>query len=461
LEWNKDITGELPAPRDDEPEHLRKDIADELSDHLHCALNRELHSTQDEQQAKQNVLSRFGNVNRIARQLWFDSMKEKIMSQRLTLAMTTLMAVVCVVLCVLIWKIADSNQATNLALMEQSRAMSQNILDKLAALSKPAPAPEPAKSLEWNPLKIRLVKGEAGGPPAEGFKARLEENILNATQRTNVMQISGADGIADFGLVRPGAHNLRITTPWNGNEYRSLFITLRPGEEHTEEIICPAEPLPEADVKISVDWPEDLKDKNLWAICSFDLDKRTVDKGDWKQSPKPSRFPSSSRHLAISPQGEVVTFQRIQKQNMGNIFSNSRVETYLKQLEDGPNTSPIKQRSRSEQRSGSPLSTLKSMLRIQGEVTALGISGEFSPQLTWTGKKATLTSLAVGTLRAEESTVKEIRLMNVRFYPVESRRTSSRGGFGGSRGSRSFSESPEEWPTDERGFVLEPGNINE
>ena len=71
MAWSEDITGELPAPRDDEPQHLRKDIADELSDHLHCALNRELHFTQDEQQAKQNVLSRFRNVNRIARQLWF------------------------------------------------------------------------------------------------------------------------------------------------------------------------------------------------------------------------------------------------------------------------------------------------------------------------------------------------------------------------------------------------------
>ena len=99
MAWSEDITGELPAPRDDEPEHLRQDIADELSDHLDCALNRELYFTQDEQQAKQNVLSRFGNVNRIARKLWFDWMKEKIMSQRLNLAMTTLMTAVCIVLC--------------------------------------------------------------------------------------------------------------------------------------------------------------------------------------------------------------------------------------------------------------------------------------------------------------------------------------------------------------------------
>ena len=101
LKWNNDITGDLPAPRDDEPEHLRKDIADELSDHLRCALNRELHSTQNEHQAKQNVLSRFGNVNRIARKLWFDWMKEKIMSQRILTASVVTLTIACVVLCAL------------------------------------------------------------------------------------------------------------------------------------------------------------------------------------------------------------------------------------------------------------------------------------------------------------------------------------------------------------------------
>ena len=37
-----DIAADLPAPRDDEPESLRRDIVDELADHLQCSLQREL-----------------------------------------------------------------------------------------------------------------------------------------------------------------------------------------------------------------------------------------------------------------------------------------------------------------------------------------------------------------------------------------------------------------------------------
>ncbi|MGQ0637183.1 MAG: HAAS signaling domain-containing protein, partial [Planctomycetaceae bacterium] len=80
MPWPPDIAGQLPASRDDEPANLRQDIADELADHLHSALGRELHATRDETKAKENVLERFGNPATIALKLWSDAMWEKIMS---------------------------------------------------------------------------------------------------------------------------------------------------------------------------------------------------------------------------------------------------------------------------------------------------------------------------------------------------------------------------------------------
>jgi hypothetical protein len=78
-----DIAADLPAPRDDEPESLRRDIVDELSDHLHCALHRELHvpaqtasggreaaESDPATAAHRRVLSRFGNPAALARRLW-------------------------------------------------------------------------------------------------------------------------------------------------------------------------------------------------------------------------------------------------------------------------------------------------------------------------------------------------------------------------------------------------------
>src|SRR5712691_3616382 len=95
MTWPPDIAGDLPVPRDDEPASLRQDIADELADHLQASFTRELHFTPEETAAKQTVLDRFGDPRRVARQLWFDAMKEKIMSQRVNLVLSSVMTVAC------------------------------------------------------------------------------------------------------------------------------------------------------------------------------------------------------------------------------------------------------------------------------------------------------------------------------------------------------------------------------
>ncbi len=69
----------FPQPRNDEPASLRQDIADELADHLQNALRRQLLTTPDETSARLQVVDRFGDPQRLARQLWFEAMQEKIM----------------------------------------------------------------------------------------------------------------------------------------------------------------------------------------------------------------------------------------------------------------------------------------------------------------------------------------------------------------------------------------------
>ena len=116
MAWPEEIAHGLPAPRDDEPAALRQDIADELADHLHCALSRELLRTGDEKQAKQNVLERFGDVNAVARRLWLEWMKEKIMSQRILIAAAIVMAVSCIAVGAMTWRMAETSRATTLLL---------------------------------------------------------------------------------------------------------------------------------------------------------------------------------------------------------------------------------------------------------------------------------------------------------------------------------------------------------
>ena len=136
----ENISAELPAPRDDEPASLRQDIVDELRDHLECALVRELHTPNSRgcisadqttpDAARHRVLARFGNPASLARRLWWDSMKETIMSQRITAAMSCVAAFACCLMLVLVWQM----QAANRALVQQSQTLNAQMLEQMQAL---------------------------------------------------------------------------------------------------------------------------------------------------------------------------------------------------------------------------------------------------------------------------------------------------------------------------------------
>ncbi len=86
MDWREPIAQGLPRPHPDEPASLRRDIQDELADHLACAFAREMARTPDEPTARRAVLARFGDPRKLARRLWLDAMKETIMNQRILLA---------------------------------------------------------------------------------------------------------------------------------------------------------------------------------------------------------------------------------------------------------------------------------------------------------------------------------------------------------------------------------------
>ena len=71
--------------RDGEPAGLRRDIVDELGDHLAALYTRELLRGVDASSARQRVLQRFGDPAAVARRLWLDAMKRKIMASTVSL----------------------------------------------------------------------------------------------------------------------------------------------------------------------------------------------------------------------------------------------------------------------------------------------------------------------------------------------------------------------------------------
>src|SRR5579863_202571 len=171
MNW-PDIADELPAPRDDEPSSLRQDIADELADHLQSSFVGELHRTPDQTQTQQHVLDRFGDPRRVARQLWFDAMKEKIMSQRVNLVVSSLMAAACLGALGLMALMLRDSREVNAAILERLQALAT---PQAAAPAAPVQtAVDTSRSMDWVPAKFKLVLDKDGNPPAVGFKVHMQ-----------------------------------------------------------------------------------------------------------------------------------------------------------------------------------------------------------------------------------------------------------------------------------------------
>lgn len=117
--WPEISIEDFPPKRDDEPASLRQDIIDELTDHFACAFNRELLKNPDEQLARQRVIIEFGDPVKIARQLWLDAMKEKIMSQRIMTGISVAMAVCCMLVVGIAWVMMKESHVVNHQMLEQ------------------------------------------------------------------------------------------------------------------------------------------------------------------------------------------------------------------------------------------------------------------------------------------------------------------------------------------------------
>ena len=152
MDFRDTLSADLPAPRDDEPGSLRDDILDELADHLSCAYRRELLRGADPEMAKQRVLDRFGDPAPVARRLWLDAMKGKLMSQRILLICCIVLSVLCLALVGMMGVQAARAQrevaVAHARAMEERRRAEEALAEaqrQLQAVTKPAEAAKGSK----------------------------------------------------------------------------------------------------------------------------------------------------------------------------------------------------------------------------------------------------------------------------------------------------------------------------
>ena len=163
MDFRDCLSADLPAPRDDEPEGLRDDILDELADHLACAYRRELLRGADSATARQRVLERFGDPAALARRLWLDAMRGKIMSQRILVVCCIVLTVISLSLGFVMWsQAADAegsrrqarNRGTGPKRKGTAPRRQAEMIMQLQAISKSASS---SKTPEWIPVIFKLT----------------------------------------------------------------------------------------------------------------------------------------------------------------------------------------------------------------------------------------------------------------------------------------------------------------
>ncbi len=269
------LAADLPAPRDDEPADLRRDILDELSDHLQCAVDRERQraalegedvASLPESNLWQRAVTRFGEPAKIVRQLWWDAMKERIMSQRTQTASLVIMSLFCLGMFVLTWM--------SLANSRRQAAVNRDLLAQMQLLAdrpQPAPIVQPTaieSPAEWNELKFQCVWGTEAGEPAEGVRIYLQSDSDNTSGIPPGEETSGADGVVDFGKVLYGTYTFTVRTP-NHLIYRRQ-VAIRPGQDKTVTVVCPdGDATQTVTLEPGFDWnviPESFRDR-AWLYC--------------------------------------------------------------------------------------------------------------------------------------------------------------------------------------------------
>ena len=276
MDFGDSLSADLPAPRDDEPAGLRRDILDELADHLACSYNRELLRGASPAEARRRAIERFGDPAAVARRLWLDAMRGKIMVQRVLIVTCLVVMVACFSLVGLVWdqssraaaQAAEANRRLA-EVLNQTQATNQEMLKQLQAMAKPA---QPSKDADWIPVKFQLTMEKPDGPPAVGYEVILGRGHGGAEKDGSIHRRSDATGLADFGVVQPGDWEFTVRAgPW----HTTGGLNAVPGTSILKEIVCPKSPPDRGQVKVRLDWPAPLADRGIVAVASFRLAEQT------------------------------------------------------------------------------------------------------------------------------------------------------------------------------------------
>jgi hypothetical protein len=275
MDFRDTLTAHLPPPRLDEPASLRQDILDELGDHLACACNHEILRGLEPAVARARAWERFGDPAAVARRLWLDAMKGKIMAQRALIATCVLVTIISLAVAGLLWlqstrtaiQVAEANRRMAES-MAEARLVNQELLKQSQANAR---GDRSAPATEWIPVTFKLTQQTLDGPPATGWKVYLGRGIGGSMAQGSTQRESDENGVADFGVVQPGDWEFRVNKlSEDGPRWMATGnINVIPGAKVVKTVICPPNDAENIPVHVRVDWPADLASRDLEVAASF------------------------------------------------------------------------------------------------------------------------------------------------------------------------------------------------
>lgn len=196
MQWPEAGTDPFPQRRQREPENLRNDILDELADHLALAAEDEMDKYgQTREGAWSRALERFGNPDAVARRLWWDAMKERIMRDWIQTGIAAVSAIVVLLMALFMVTSLRDMQATQTKLIEA--------LNQISGRDQ-APVGET--------LDIEVRRGTPDGPPATGVKVRIFGKLAPDSS-ADVSLETDAQGRVRFAPIPQGKYTLVLDDP--------------------------------------------------------------------------------------------------------------------------------------------------------------------------------------------------------------------------------------------------------
>ncbi len=260
------IADSLPPQRDDEPPSLRQDIIDELNDHLECAARQKMLSGKDEDEAQRAALDRFGDLKTIARQLWWDAMKERIMKKRLLWSLGISAFVVLILFCTF----------TLFMLF----AIIKDLRDVQAAQANLVPRISPV-DLEWGSLTIELL--DADGEPMADWPVTVAGNMYSTDARIKRDLRTDENGQLNIDPIRTGTAYDIFTDGNYGWNYFANDIFLEPGESKVLTIHNPVKPETVPTI-FDLIWPDIPPDQTMRIMYRFEPMQPEKSETEWYQS---------------------------------------------------------------------------------------------------------------------------------------------------------------------------------